>query len=113
LPHDSLVKFSSDLFLESTEYGSTGFAAWFDASACQHFEEFPHDGTFDLQSSDGRCDLPDVVEGNTGEVTAPAGSNRDSADGGDDEVAESLPEVEAFVGVLPDAVNGVGVIGLS
>jgi len=104
---------SLHLTLESTEYGSTGFAAWFQASACQHFEKFPIHGAFDLQSSDGRCDLPDVVEGNTGEVAAPARSNRYSTDGCDDDVAESLPEVEAFVGVLPDAVNGVGVIRLS
>ena len=60
------------LFLKSTKYASTSLTPWLETGSAVDFDELPLDGTLDLQSFDGRCDLPDVVEGNTGKVAAPA-----------------------------------------
>jgi len=64
--------------------------------------------TVELQRLEARSDAPDVCEGDRRELTTPLSGDADAAAEGHDEVAELLPAVEAFVGVLPHAVDGVG-----
>ena len=52
-------------------------------------------------------------ESDAREVAAPAASDGDTAHDGGDTVAEGLPHVEAFVAVLPHAVDAVRVVGLA
>jgi len=56
-------------------------------------------------------DAPDVLHGDHGELTSPADSQRDAAEQGDEFVAAAFAAVEAPVGVLPHAVDGVGTFG--
>jgi len=58
-------------------------------------------------------DVPHVLEGDHGELAAPAHGQGDAAAEGEELVAAALAAVEAGVGVLPHAVDGVGLIGLS
>ena len=41
----------------------------------------------------------------TGEVAAPAHGERDTADCGQDDVTQGLPQIEAFIAVSPDTVQ--------
>ena len=59
------------------------------------------------------CDVPDVAKGDAGEVAAPAHGYRDATKGRQDDVTERFPQVEAFVGVLPDTVDTVRVVGFT
>ena len=54
-----------------------------------------------------------MLEGDAGEVAAPTGGNGNTAEDGGDQVADGLPQVEAFVAVLPHALQRVGVVGLA
>jgi len=67
----------------------------------------------ELEDLEAWCDVPDVGEGNVGELTAPFCSNTDATAKGHDGVAKVLAAVEAFVGVAPHTVHGVGSFGLS
>jgi len=60
-----------------------------------------------------RCEVPDVPESDLSKVASPHGGNADTKKCGTDDIAEGLPQVEAFVGALPDALKTVGVIRLS
>jgi len=68
--------------------------------------------TVELQHLEAWGHVPDVNEGNLGKFAAPLSSDADAAAEGGDEVAEVLPAVEAFVGVAPHAIDGVGTFGL-
>ena len=70
-------------------------------------------GQVDLPGPYTRCNLPDMLKGYTGKVTAPAHGDRDTTQCGQDQVAEGLPQIEAFVAVLPDTVQTAGVIRLT
>ena len=52
-----------------------------------------------------------MLEGDHGELTAPAQGQRDAAEDGEDVVAASLGAVEAVVGAFPHAVDCMGAIG--
>ena len=54
-----------------------------------------------------------MPESNFSEVASPAHGNADTEEGGADNVAEGLPQVEAFVGELPHTFQGLGVVGLT
>ena len=56
-------------------------------------------------------DLPDMLEGDHGKLAAPAKSDGTSAEDAEDVVAAVLGAVEAGVGALPAAVDGMGAIG--
>jgi len=75
--------------------------------------EFLHAAEFDFADPVAWCEVPDVVEGEAGELTGPAEGNEDTAERGQGLVAAVLCAVEAFVGVAPDAVDAVGLWGLS
>jgi len=88
-------------FLEGPEHPAMSFAHRTDATvgADLHASLGHGDG------SHARCQAPDVVDGDTGELAAPAHGTRDAAEGGEDDVAQRLPHVEALVRVLPHAVD--------
>ena len=52
-----------------------------------------------------------MLEGDHGKLAAPAQRQRDAAEDAEDVVAAVLGAVEAGVGALPAAVDGVGAIG--
>ncbi len=54
-----------------------------------------------------------MTEGNAGEVAGPHDAGDDAAEGGGDEVAQGLPQVEALEGELPAAVDGAELLGFS
>jgi len=60
-----------------------------------------------------RGHVPDVLEGDHGELAAPAGGDGNAAQEGHQLVAAALAAVEALVRVLPHAVDGVGALGLA
>jgi len=57
--------------------------------------------------------VPDVLEGDHGELAAPAGGQGDAAQERHQLVAAAFAAVEAGVGVPPHAVDGVGALGLA
>jgi len=61
----------------------------------------------ELEALEAGGDVPDVDEGDLGEVAAPAHGDADAAAEGHDGVAQVLAAGEAFVGVLPHAGHGV------
>jgi len=65
----------------------------------------------ELEDLEAWCDVPDVDEGDMGELAAPFHGDADSTAEGHDGVAKVLAAVEASVGVLPHAVHGVGTLG--
>jgi len=67
----------------------------------------------DHESSHAWGDVPDMLEGDHGEFTSPAGSNWDAAEEGHQLVAAALAAVEAGVGVFPHTVHGVGALWLT
>lgn len=54
-----------------------------------------------------------MAESDAGKVAAPADGHWDAAQRGADQVAQGLAQVEAFVGVFPHAVDGMGVVRLT
>jgi len=71
------------------------------------------DSTFQVQDLEEWCDVPDVGKGNEGELTAPVDSDADATQGGHDDVADVLPEFEAFVAEFPHTVNASDPLRLS
>ena len=54
-----------------------------------------------------------MAEGHAGEVASPAHAHDNTAKCGADQVAKGLPHVEAFVRILPAAVDGGEMVGLT
>ena len=103
----------SSVFPECFEDLATRFATRVETDAEADLAVLPDDSALDAHLGQLRRDVPDVLEGDAGEVAAPAGGDGDSAQHGGDAVAEGLPHVEAFVAVTPHALNAVGVVGLA
>jgi len=59
--------------------------------------EATSDGKLYLKHTDEGCEVPDVPEGDAGKLTAPVDGDTDAAEGSVDDVAEALPQIEAFV----------------
>lgn len=87
----------------------TGRAQWLHTRADAESSESLVGAQVDLQHRQTRGHLPDVAEGDTGEAAAVADGMRDAAQSGHDDVAERLPQVEALVAVLPDAIDAASV----
>lgn len=62
-----------------------------------HSVEFLQTSTVELEDLEAWGDVPDVCEGNVGELAAPLSSNADTTAEGHDGVAQGLAAVEAFV----------------
>ena len=73
-------------------------------------EELLRAAAVDHEDTQTGRDLPHMLEGDHGKLAAPAQRQRDSAEDAEDVVAASLGAVEAVVGALPHAVDGVGAI---
>jgi len=71
------------------------------------------DATFQSYDLEGWCDPPDVGKGNECELTTPVDSDADTTAGGHDDVADVLPEFEAFVAEFPHTVNASDPLRLS
>ena len=77
------------LFLAVLEEGTHSLTAWFAAAGGEGLHDFLADGAVELAVLEGRCDAPDVVEGNLGEGAAPLGGDTDTAQDGGDLVAQT------------------------
>jgi len=71
------------------------------------------DATLQVEDLEEWCDPPDVGEGNTSKLTAPVDGDADAAAGGHDDIADVLPELEAFVAEFPHTVNASDPLRLS
>jgi len=89
------------------------FAEGIQAAVDAHSVQLLATSAVELEDLEAWCDVPDVDEGDMGELAAPFHSDTDAAAEGHDGVAKVLAAVEASVGVLPHAVHGVGSFGLS
>ena len=105
--------FSSCSLLKSRKQITTCFTTRVQTGVNDHAIAALEHRQVDLPGSDTRCNLPDMLKSYTGKVTAPAHGDRDTTQCGQDQVTESLPEIEAFVAVLPDTVQTVSVIRLT
>ncbi|GFO29059.1 hypothetical protein PoB_005556400 [Plakobranchus ocellatus] len=92
---------------------AAGLTAWIQAAMDAHAVEFLQTSTVELQNLEARRDVPDVCEGDVGELTAPLGGDADTTTQGHDGVAQALTAVEAFVRVRPDAVHRVSAFRFS
>jgi len=86
---------------------------WIQAAVDAHAVQLLKTSAVELKDLEAWCDIPDMAEGNLSEFAAPLSSDADAAAEGHQHVAAVLAAVEAFVGVGPHAVNGVGTLGLS
>ena len=75
-------------------------------------EELLSAAAVDHEDAQTGRDVPDVREGDHGELPAPAQRQRAAAQDAEDVVAASLGAVEAGVGAPPAAVDGVSAVGL-
>jgi len=69
--------------------------------------QFLETSAVEFQALEAWGDEPDVNEGDIGELTSPLSGDADSTAEGHEEIAHFLAAVEAFVGVVPDALHGV------
>ena len=101
------------LLLELVEDHAAGLAARFDAGSDDVAIAPTKHKQVDLAGSHTRSHVPDVLEGDACESAAPARRDRNSTQRCQDQVAKRFPQVETFVGILPDAVHGVRLVGFS
>ena len=93
------------------EEQTTSFAEGIQAAVDAHSVHLLAASAVDLQDLEARSDVPDVVEGDFGELHSPLHGDADTAEESVDHVAQVLAAVEAPVGVGPHAVKGVGSFG--
>lgn len=73
--------------------------------------KFLHEPTIQLQDLEERSYVPDVNEGDVGELTTPFRSQADSAARRHDDVTDRFPQRKTFVGELPHAVQTSNTLG--
>lgn len=95
------------------EDSSTWLEAWCHAAVDAHRIETLANPAVDLEPLEAWSDVPDVVEGDVGKLTAPLCGDAATETQGQYFVAEVFPEVKAAVGQFPDAVNTVGTVRFS
>jgi len=88
------------LLLEIDEEVTAGFTERIKAAVDAHAVQFLATSAVELENLEAWCDVPDVCEGDVGELASPLGSDADAAAEGHDHVAEVLIAVEAFVPVM-------------
>jgi len=98
---------------EGVEEISAALAAWIQRAVDTHAVQLLETSAVEFQDFEAWGDVPDVNEGDLSELAAPLSGNADAAAEGHDHVTQVLAAVEAFVGVGPHAVDGVGTLGLS
>lgn len=95
------------------EDSSAWLEAWRHAAVDAHSIETLANPAVDLEPLEAWSDVPDVVEGDVGKLTAPLCGDAATEAQGQQFVAEVFPEVKAGVGQFPDAVNTVGTVRLT
>jgi len=100
-------------FLEGVEQLTAALAQRIQAAVDAHAVQLLHAAAVELEDLVAWGDIPDMAEGNLGELTSPLRGQADTAAEGHEHVAAVLAAVEAFVRVGPHAVDGVGALGLS
>ena len=98
-----LFVFHSDI----VEHHSDCLADWGQTAVDERSEEFLSASQVDHADPETGRYLPDVVEGDEGELAPPAERQRDGAQERQQEVAAVLGAREALVRVPPDAVGAV------
>jgi len=114
MKHKALLKMSSfnTLFLKSTEEFSAAFTAWVAHISANHSIDLSRWVKVELVGPDPWCDVPNMLECYTCEVTTPSTGNEDTTECSSDNITKCLPEVETFVRELPYTVDAVCVIWL-
>jgi len=95
------------------EEHTAALAEWVETAVDAHAVQLLQAAAVELQDLEAGRDVPDVDEGDVGELAAPLHGQADTAEQGHDHVAQALAALEALVGVAPHAVNGVDALGLS
>lgn len=95
------------------EQSTKGFTAGYDTAVRTVGVDSLAETAVDLQNLQTRSNIPDVVEGNDGELAAPFSSDAAPKAQSEDLVAQSFPQIEAEVGTFPYHVNTVGTVRLS
>jgi len=98
--------------LEGLEAERHGLAPGVQAAVHQHAVQLLQAAAVELAHLEAGGHVPDVAEGDLGELAAPLGGDADAAAQRHDGVAHVLAAVEAFVGVAPHAVHGVDALRL-
>ena len=101
------------LLLKGSEKSTASFTPGRKAGLGVHGVYLLHHGSLYVVAPQTGCDLPDVLEGDAREAAAPADGVWDPTEDGGDDITQGFPQIEAFVGEFPHAVNGVGVVRLS
>jgi len=109
----SCVDRKGRLLFEIVEQLAASLAEWVKAAVDAHAVQLLETSAVELKDLEAWGHVPDVAEGDLGELAAPLGGQADSTAEGHDHVAAFLAAVEAFVGVGPNAVHGVGALGFS
>jgi len=98
--------------LEGLEAEGHGLAPGVQEAVHTHAVQLLQAAAVELTHLEARGHVPDVAEGDLGELAAPLGGDADAAAQGHDGVAQRLAALEAFVGVAPHAGGGVDAGGL-
>ena len=101
------------LLLEGVEEQTAGLAAGIHAAVHAQTVDLLAASAVDLANLEHRSDVPDVDEGHAAELGAPLHGDADAVEGGEQHVGQPLAELEAAVGIFPNAVTGVSAFGLS
>jgi len=94
------------------EEQTAGLAAGVQAAVHTQAVQLLQTSAVDLQHLEERRDVPDVDEGHLAQLGAPLHGDADAIEEREQPVGELLAHVEAHVGALPHAVNGVRAFGL-
>jgi len=111
--HDKVRKLRRPLsFLECMEKQATRLAAGVEAAVHAQAVQLLAAAAVDLQHLVERRDVPDVDEGHLAKLGAPLHGDADAVEDREQPVGKLLAQVEAHVGALPHAVQGVRALGL-
>jgi len=94
------------------EEQTAGLAAGVKAAVHTQAVQLLQTSAVNLQHLEERRDVPDVDEGHLTQLGAPLHGDADAIEEREEPVGELLAQVEAHVGALPHAVNGVRALGL-
>jgi len=95
------------------EEQTTRLAAGVEAAVHAQAVQLLQTSAVDLQHLEERRDVPDVDEGHLAQLGAPLHGDADTVEEREQPVDILLAQVEAHVGALPHAVQGVRAFGLS
>lgn len=89
---------------------ATRHTYWLQTAANHKVPHSLETAAVDVTNFEHRCEAPDVLEGDGGELTSPVHRDANTTEYSRELVAATLPEVEAAEGELPDTVDTMNVI---